>query len=206
MARLTEEMVAARTRASDLSTIKKLNCWGAELQDISLLRRLSNVEVLSLSVNKISTLADIQHCKNLRELYVRKNNIKNLNEICYLKNLPHLKALWLGENPCCATDSTYRMTVIRNLPSLEKLDDVKIEPEERQDATRKGKILVHPEDSEAGDDAVQSPSQSPTRAIKSPPASVRLSEHVQEDFGNRKKDLRIRWQPTRKLCDICSRL
>lgn len=27
MARLTEEMVAARTRASDLSTIKKLNCW-----------------------------------------------------------------------------------------------------------------------------------------------------------------------------------
>jgi len=27
MARLTEEMVIARTRASDLSNIRKLNCW-----------------------------------------------------------------------------------------------------------------------------------------------------------------------------------
>lgn len=27
MARLTEEMVIARSRQSDLSTVKKLNCW-----------------------------------------------------------------------------------------------------------------------------------------------------------------------------------
>ncbi|EEB12815.1 leucine rich repeat protein, putative [Pediculus humanus corporis] len=53
MARLTEDMVVARTRASDLSSIKKLNCWGGELQDISLLRRMNNVEVLSLSFNMI---------------------------------------------------------------------------------------------------------------------------------------------------------
>lgn len=57
------------------------------------------------------------------------------------------------------------MTVIRNLPSLEKLDDVKIEPEERQDALRKGKILIHPEDSDAENVAAVSLSQSPTRAI-----------------------------------------
>ncbi|KDR11474.1 hypothetical protein L798_14541 [Zootermopsis nevadensis] len=49
MARLTEEMVIARTRASDLSNIRKLNCWGSELSDVSLLRRMQNVEVLSLS-------------------------------------------------------------------------------------------------------------------------------------------------------------
>lgn len=59
------------------------------------------------------------------------------------------------------------MTVIRNLPLLEKLDDVKIEPEERQDASKKGKILVHPEDSEAGHNALSSPSQSPTRVVVS---------------------------------------
>ncbi|KAH1007348.1 hypothetical protein HUJ04_004594 [Dendroctonus ponderosae] len=46
--RLTEEMVIARTKISDLSKIKRLNCWGSELVDVSLLRRIPNVEVLSL--------------------------------------------------------------------------------------------------------------------------------------------------------------
>ena len=48
MLKLTEEMVIARTRISDLSSVKKLNCWGADLQDVSLLRRMPNVEVLAL--------------------------------------------------------------------------------------------------------------------------------------------------------------
>ena len=48
MIKLTEEMVIARTRISDLSSVKKLNCWGADLQDVSLLRRMPNVEVLAL--------------------------------------------------------------------------------------------------------------------------------------------------------------
>ena len=37
-----------RTRVSDMNHVKKLNCWGAELSDITVIRKLTNVEVLSL--------------------------------------------------------------------------------------------------------------------------------------------------------------
>jgi hypothetical protein len=62
MIKLTEEMVIARTRISDLSSVKKLNCWGADLQDVSLLRRMPNVEVLALRyiIIFVLNLADIQ--------------------------------------------------------------------------------------------------------------------------------------------------
>jgi hypothetical protein len=66
MVKLSEEMIIARTRVSDMAHVKKLNCWGADLTDVSVLRKLQNVEVLSLSVNGITTLADVQDCKNLQ--------------------------------------------------------------------------------------------------------------------------------------------
>ena len=48
MVKLTEDMIVARTRVNDLACVKKLNCWGADLDDVSVLRRLENVEMLSL--------------------------------------------------------------------------------------------------------------------------------------------------------------
>ncbi|PSN41090.1 hypothetical protein C0J52_10607 [Blattella germanica] len=97
------------------------------------------------SVNKIGSLSDFQFCRNLQELYVRKNEIRDLNQIMYLQDLPRLKSLWLEENPCADTDA-YRHTVLRTLPNLQKLDNVTVQPEEVQDAMRKGRELVHPED------------------------------------------------------------
>ncbi|XP_050558712.1 uncharacterized protein LOC118279689 isoform X3 [Spodoptera frugiperda] len=137
MARLTEEMVIARSKQSDLTAIKKLNCWGAELGDVSLLRRMPNVEVLALSINKIRTLGDFAGCRRLRELYVRKNEISDLHEIRHLRRLPELTSLWLDENPC-TSQPHYRMTVLRNLPNLEKLDNVPVQPDEVQEAMRRG--------------------------------------------------------------------
>ncbi|KAK0175568.1 hypothetical protein PV327_009308 [Microctonus hyperodae] len=87
MVRLTEEMVVARSRISDLTAVKKLNCWGSELTDISILRELKKVEVLSLR---------------------------------------------------------YRLSVIRALPHLEKLDDKFVTTDEINTAMSRGKILVHP--------------------------------------------------------------
>lgn len=75
-------------------------------------------------MNSISDLEPLRQCQNLSELYLRKNNIASLNELFYLKNLPRLRVLWLSENPCCGSDPhRYRMTVLRNLPSLQKLDN-----------------------------------------------------------------------------------
>lgn len=74
-------------------------------------------------MNNISTLLDFSYCKNLQELYIRKNCITDLNEVIYLKDLPRLKSLWLADNPCAECDH-YRMTVLRTLPNLQKLDNI----------------------------------------------------------------------------------
>ncbi|CAM1299350.1 C21orf2 (predicted), partial [Pycnogonum litorale] len=143
MTTLTESIVLSRTRASDLSSVRKLNCWGSELCNVSLLRTMKNVEVLSLSVNKITSLADFAHCPKLQELYIRKNEIQDLNHICHLKNLVHLKSLWLADNPCSAADN-YRLTVLRTLPNLQKLDNQAVKPEEIHDAMLYGNVLDQP--------------------------------------------------------------
>ncbi|KAL0615496.1 Cilia- and flagella-associated protein 410 [Plecturocebus cupreus] len=76
------------------------------------------------SVNGISTLEPVSRCQRLSELYLRRNCIPSLAELFYLKGLPRLRVLWLAENPCCgASPHRYRMTVLRTLPRLQKLDN-----------------------------------------------------------------------------------
>ncbi|XP_035213297.1 cilia- and flagella-associated protein 410-like [Stegodyphus dumicola] len=140
MTKLTEHTVLARTRAQDLKSVRKLNAWGSELTDVSIVKKLPNVEVLSLSVNAISSLEDFSHCNNLQELYIRKNNISELGEIRHLKDLQKLRNLWLADNPCAEGDD-YRLTVIRALPQLQKLDNVPIRPDEIESAKKHGSPL-----------------------------------------------------------------
>ena len=59
----------------------------------------------------------------LRELYLRRNVIKDLNEVQFLKDLPYLKVLWLSDNPC-SEEQGYRSTILKNLPNIEKLDNI----------------------------------------------------------------------------------
>ncbi|GFY37675.1 hypothetical protein TNIN_71951 [Trichonephila inaurata madagascariensis] len=149
MTRLTEHTVLARTRAQDLRSVRKLNAWGSELTDVSIVKKLPNVEVLSLSVNAISSLEDFSHCNNLQELYIRKNNISELGEIRHLRDLPKLKNLWLADNPCAESDD-YRLTVIRALPQLQKLDNMPIRPDEIESAKKHGcplEMLIPKDDS-----------------------------------------------------------
>ena len=66
----------------------------------------------------------MSRCRQLSELYLRKNRIPSLAELIHLKGLPRLRVLWLAENPCCGTcPHLYRMTVLRTLPQLQKLDN-----------------------------------------------------------------------------------
>jgi len=134
MVQLTEDMIVARTRVTSMAMVKKLNCWGADLTDVSVIRKLHSLEVLSLGLNKLTSLADFQHCKNLQELFVKKNQIRSLSEIVWLRELGRLRHLWLAENPCAEGNERYRQTVIHNLPQLEKLDNIPITSEERADA------------------------------------------------------------------------
>jgi len=128
---LTQDLVLLRSKADRLDNVKNLNLWGNDIDDVSILKDMSNVEVLSLSVNKIATLRDFQYCPRLTELYLRKNLIADLAEVQYLQNLPVLRVLWLWDNPC-AEAPNYRPYVIRALPNLVKLDNQPITPEERK--------------------------------------------------------------------------
>jgi Leucine-rich repeat (LRR) protein len=98
---LAPELVLQKSKCDKLSQIKNLNLWGSELEDISTLKDMPNIEICSLSLNKIKTLRDFQHCRKLAELYLRKNLIENLQDIKYLQGLQHLKVLWLWDNPIC---------------------------------------------------------------------------------------------------------
>ncbi|NXV37478.1 CU002 protein, partial [Rissa tridactyla] len=151
--RLTRAAVLARAKAAALDGVRRLNCWCGNLPtcsfclpvQISICRDLPNIEVITFSMNGISDLEPLNQCQNLSELYLRKNNIASLNELFYLKNLPRLRVLWLSENPCCGSDPhRYRMTVLRNLPGLQKLDNQAVTEEELSQALVDGEEIMAP--------------------------------------------------------------
>jgi Leucine-rich repeat (LRR) protein len=130
MSKLTQELILTKCKVNNLSEVKNLNLWGCEIEDIDIITKLINVEVVSLSVNKIRTLKSFANCKNITELYLRKNNISSLEELYYLKNCKELRILWLGENPI-SDDPNYRAFTIHTLPWLTKLDNVQIRDSEK---------------------------------------------------------------------------
>uniref|UniRef100_A0A1I7V4V1 LRRcap domain-containing protein n=1 Tax=Caenorhabditis tropicalis TaxID=1561998 RepID=A0A1I7V4V1_9PELO len=93
------------------------------------------LEILSLSVNEVKSLAPLQNCKNLKELYLRKNCLESLDELEFLKDLPNLRTLWIDENPCVGEGGQeYRRKVIKILPNLTKLDDKPVTQSDHQEA------------------------------------------------------------------------
>ncbi|XP_058920804.1 cilia- and flagella-associated protein 410 isoform X2 [Kogia breviceps] len=150
--KLTRKMVLSRAKASELHSVRKLNCWGSRLTDISICREMPSLEVITLSVNSISTLEPVSRCRQLSELYLRGNRIPSLAELFYLKGLPCLRVLWLAENPCCGVcPHRYRMTVLRNLPHLQKLDNQAVTEEEVSRALVEGEEVTAPSREDSGD-------------------------------------------------------
>lgn len=139
--KLTHEFVVLRTKCDRLESIKNLNLWGNDLEDISIIKNMPNLEVVSLSVNKIRTLKDFSYLKHLKELYLRKNSVSDINEVKYLANCPNLRILWLSDNPVADTKG-YRSTVIKYLPQINKLDnDSPISLEEKEKAAEESSSL-----------------------------------------------------------------
>ncbi|XP_015999005.2 cilia- and flagella-associated protein 410 isoform X2 [Rousettus aegyptiacus] len=143
--KLTRKMVLSRAKASELHSVRKLNCWGSRLTDISICREMPRLEVITLSVNSVSSLEPVSWCRQLSELYLRGNCIPSLAELRHLQGLPHLRVLWLAENPCCGPDPhRYRMTVLRNLPRLQRLDNQAVTEEELSRALLEGEEVMAP--------------------------------------------------------------
>ena len=132
---LTLEMIIQKAKSDKFNSIKNLNLWGNDLDDVSVIKELPNLEVLSLSVNKISSLKYFSACPRLTELYLRKNSIADISEVLHLTFLKQLRVLWLWDNPCANTPN-YRLIIIKHLPSLAKLDNTEITDEERKAASK----------------------------------------------------------------------
>lgn len=123
--KLTHDFLSMRTKNSRLDQIKTLNLWGNDLSDVSILAELPNIEIISLSLNKITSLSAFKNMKHLKELYLRKNQIADIKEIEGLRLCTNLKILTLIENPITEIPN-YRQTIIESLPQLTKLDDITI--------------------------------------------------------------------------------
>ena len=150
--KLSRELIAQKVKSDRIESIRNLNLWGSNIEDISIIREMPSLEIVSLSVNKIRTLAPFANLQNLRELYLRRNLIANLNEIKYLTNCENLTVLWLSENPIC-DNPNYRAVIICILPQLQKLDDIPITHEEREKAEKKlSGNLGGEEDDDANDE------------------------------------------------------
>jgi hypothetical protein len=63
---LTEEMIVAKSKTDNFQEIKNLNLWNCDLEGLRILSKLPRLEVLSLSVNKIRSLADFANCLSLQ--------------------------------------------------------------------------------------------------------------------------------------------
>lgn len=59
---LTVQMVQMRCKTDKIDAIDKVNLWGNDLEDISLIRSMPNLTVISLAVNKLKSLEDFQYC------------------------------------------------------------------------------------------------------------------------------------------------
>jgi Leucine-rich repeat (LRR) protein len=78
---LRPDLIIQRSKSDRLDMVKSLNLWGNDIDDVSILTELPNVEILSLSVNRISSLEDFKYCSKLTELYLRKNMVSDLAEV-----------------------------------------------------------------------------------------------------------------------------
>ena len=108
---LKRELVQQKTKNDNIKTVKNLNLWGQNLSDVNLIKDMINLEILSLSVNQISSLSSFENCTKLRELYLRKNNISQLSELSHLSNLTNLRKLNLSENPISFLEG-YRANIV----------------------------------------------------------------------------------------------
>lgn len=124
-----------KLKTNDISQLKNVNLCLFEIDSLALLRELPNLEIVSLSHNKVSTLKDLSYCSKLQEIYIRKNAICDLQEVAHLSRLPNLRVLWLSHNPC-AEHPYYRPFVVRKLQHLVKLDNAEVKKEERVAAAR----------------------------------------------------------------------
>ena len=63
---LREHMIFQKSHTTNLRDVRTLNMWGFELENIDIISKLQNVETISLSLNKICSLAPFLNAINCK--------------------------------------------------------------------------------------------------------------------------------------------
>lgn len=130
---LTIQQVLDKSKCQQPEDVLRVNLWAQGIEDVSCIASFTNLRIITLTGNKISSLAPFASCPKLQELYLRKNRVADFSEIQRLNGLKELRVLWISENPI-ATSPNYRTDVIKVLPQLYKLDEQNVTAEERMEA------------------------------------------------------------------------
>lgn len=128
---LNEELIRKKTGCKSLAEVDRINLWGLNLTDVSIIEKMDNLRIISLTSNNIENLSSFAKCSHLQELYLRQNKISDLWEFRHLQGLRDLRVLWVSDNPC-TQNMDYRTKILSMLPKLYKLDDSKVTLEERE--------------------------------------------------------------------------
>jgi hypothetical protein len=56
MKKLTIELIVQKCKTDNLQKIKKLDVWSSDLEEVSMVKDLTALEICSLSLNKITQL------------------------------------------------------------------------------------------------------------------------------------------------------
>lgn len=87
-----------------------------------------HLEELWISYNLIEKIKGVNALKVLKVLYMGNNLVKDWAEFNRLQEIPNLQDLLFINNPLCESidTETWRMQVVKRLPTLKKLDAIPI--------------------------------------------------------------------------------
>lgn len=109
-------------RDGGVDNIKVLRLISLEIQDISPIRELGNLEKIDLSDNKIKDLTPLSGLNNLAELWLHNNQIEDLSP---LSGLSSLNDLYLYNNQIVDISPLSELTNLKELSLLNnKIQDV----------------------------------------------------------------------------------
>ncbi|XP_032682021.1 dynein light chain 1, axonemal-like isoform X2 [Odontomachus brunneus] len=119
-------------KISGINTLKYLKILSLSRNNIKTFSGLEaigdHLEELWISYNLIEKIKGVIALKALKVLYMGNNLVKDWAEFNRLQEIPNLQELLFINNPICENMDveSWRMQVIRRLPSLKKLDAIPI--------------------------------------------------------------------------------
>jgi len=137
------------------ATVKELDLSNNSIQDLSPLKGFTQLQLLVLDGNKVTSHTKIPLMSKLHTLWVNSNQISNLTIFIdkLVENTPNLKFLSMLKNEACPNFfnghslkdyNDYRQYVLSRLPKLSTLDSTPVTDKERADALRVYSTLPAP--------------------------------------------------------------